>query len=326
MILKSRTKPRELLVLEALNSRIKSSHESAENVKRELAKRQKGFLGELRVDHFIKRLANRTTILQDVTLKNGDEIIQMDTIVITDFAIYCIEVKNFQGTILFNTKFRQFIQKNAVEERAFRYPLNQVENHRYQLKLWLHRRRWTNIPINYFIAISKPSTIISVEGDEEEIAKVVTHAEFLPQKIQEQDKQLKRAGQRPLPHRQIGELILQDATSFSRNVLQKFNIKPSDILKGVRCPSCFYIPMKWVKRSWRCYRCQTSSHNAHFATLNDFFLLIKPSISNQEARKFLKINSRHTVYRLLSRANLKYVPNKKEWIEKEEGLIASEIL
>src|SRR5690625_2153256 len=142
MIIKRRKEPYEIKVLEALSTRLKNNHPAMQAIKKELARRQKGFTGELKVDYFLESLANKTTILQDVSLEVAGKTVQIDALVITNFSIYCIEIKNIDGTLLFNTTFRQFIQKNGNEQRALRYPLNQVENQRLQLARWLQNNQF----------------------------------------------------------------------------------------------------------------------------------------------------------------------------------------
>src|SRR5690625_5126918 len=316
MVIKRRKKPLELVVLEALASRIRKNHLSLSKIQKEIATRQKGFSGELKADYFLEQLSNRATILQDVGLQVNGRAVQIDTIIITSYSIYCIEVKNIEGTILFNTRLRQFIQRNGEIEKAFRYPLNQAEHQKLQLQMWLHQRQVKNVPISYFIAISEPSTIIQVKGNEEEIAKLVAHAEIIPTMIKQNDERLRRTRQPALPHRQIGQMILDECVQYKRDILPKYNLLRTDIVDGVKCPHCLEAVMQWNKRVWRCRHCRMHSRNAHIDALDDYFLLINSSITNKQARKFLKVNSRHTVYRLLSNANLNYDSRKRAWRKK----------
>lgn len=313
MIIKIRQKPRPLLILEALIPRVRKGHPVMHQLKKDLLIRQKGYMGELKVDYYLEKLARRSTILHDVCLLVDDRFVQIDTIVITNFAIYCIEVKNMEGELFFNTTLRQFVQKIGSRKKAYRYPLNQVEHQKTQLKLWLYNNRLDDIPIYYLIAISEPSTIVNVEGDENEIAEIVSHAEYIPTMIYEKDKQLKRMKQATISHQKIGHMILADCKQYQRNIFQEYKLKKTDILPGVECPNCSVLSMVWKRRGWRCQRCQQWSTNAHFSALDDYFLLKNETITNKQARKFLNVPSRHTAYRLLKNANLVFDSNKNVW-------------
>ncbi len=57
--------------------------------------------------------------------------------------------------------------------------------------------------------------------------------------------------------------------------------------------------------------CKTTSKNTHVDTLHDYFLLIQPTITNQQLRKYLHIESVKTANYLLQKLNIKPHGNKR---------------
>jgi hypothetical protein len=56
--------------------------------------------------------------------------------------------------------------------------------------------------------------------------------------------------------------------------------------------------MKRIHGKWLCEKCDKSSLDAHLTALKDYFLLIKSTISNREARDYLHVSSQDTMKRL----------------------------
>lgn len=317
MIIKRRTKPLPLQTLDALITRVPSNHPKLPEMKIDAAIRNKGYYGEQQVDYHLERLLPHTLMLQDVCLSINNYNVQIDTILITNYAIYCIESKNFEGKIIFNTALRQFIRDDGGNEAGFRDPISQVETQKIQLMNWLHQQGFKHIPIHYFIAVSDPRTIIEVKGDELSIAKIVAHAEHIPSMILAKDQKLKAEGCALLPTRKIGQVILNACQTYNVDILRQYAIKKSDILPGVKCPACHHLGMRRYQRSWHCIQCGKTSKDAHLRALNDYFILIRSWLTNNAARRFLKVESRHIVKRLLKSSNLTYQPNKRAWTRKK---------
>lgn len=313
MIIKFRNKPLPLQYLEALIPRLPQHFPKLADLKRDAAKRAKGYIGEKKVDYHLDLLADQYTILQDINLQIGDKRAQFDTIVIGKHAIFLIEIKNVSDTITFDTVHRQLIRDNGEKEEGFRYPITQAETQRLLLLHWLRINKFEQIPVNYFIAISEPSTIIQVKGNQDAITDVVAHAEYIPHMLVNQDANMK--GKKIIPARQIANQLLTDCQEFNIDLRNYYGIRKSDILPGIQCTECQWLGMKRIYGKWHCPKCKHLSTDAHNRALYDYFLLIKPWISNLECMKFLKLNSRHTAKRILQSANLTYHPGKRIWTQ-----------
>ncbi|WP_198029972.1 nuclease-related domain-containing protein [Oceanobacillus manasiensis] len=309
MIIKKRNKT-ELDQYEALLSRIRPDHPKFREMEGDFARRNKGYIGERQVDYYLDELAAEMTILQDLNLSVDGKNMQIDNLLISPHAAYIVEVKNYSGTILFDTFLQQFTRDDGSQETGFRHPIQQAELQKQRLQAWLQEKNLPLIPIYCFIAISNPSTIIKVEGEKEHIAKVVAHAAYIPGKIMHQDNAV--AKNTPIQHQKLGAKILGACKQTYHLPMTRYGIQAKDILPGVHCPACKYLGMQRIYGTWLCPKCKVKSKAAHKRALLDYFYLIKPSISNRECRKFLGISSKNITTKLLQNY-LIYDKKKRRW-------------
>jgi hypothetical protein len=153
------------------------------------------------------------------------------------------------------------------------------------------------------VVISKSSTEIKIAPRYTEAEKKVCKASGLLKKIQEIEKYY---NEDYFDHKtivKVKKLLLNKHTPLRSNILRKFGIDESELITGVRCPKCKYIPMHFKWKKWHCPECQFVSEDAHLKAINDYFLLIKTSIKNSELCKFLQIPSTRTASYLLSKLN-----------------------
>ncbi|NAO99702.1 NERD domain-containing protein [Halomonas sp. MG34] len=306
MIIKKRNK-NELDQFEALLSRVRSDHPKFREVESDYARRKKGYIGERQVDYYLEDLASEMTILQDFNLSVEGKNMQLDNLLISQRAAYIVEVKNFTGSITFDTELQQFTR----DERGFRHPIQQAELQKQRLQAWLQEMNLPPIPIYYFIAISDPSTIIKVEGNKEEIAKVVAHAAHIPNKIKQHE--ARGSNQQPIQHQKLGAKMLRACKQEYHLPMLRYGIQSQDILPGIHCPVCKYLGMKRIYGTWLCPKCNRKSKGAHKRALLDYFLLINLKINIKECKRFLGLESRTTANRIFKSMNLVYIKSKRSW-------------
>lgn len=310
MIIKHRTKPRTLLQLEALLPRLPEFHPARPLIMEDYNKRMAGYNGEQSIDYPLSYLDEKKYfILHHLRLKGEKHFFQIDTLIFTDKIAIILEVKNFSGTIYFDPKFRQLIQTKAGKEIAYAYPLTQLETQRYQLENWMRSNKLASIEIKSLVVISNPYTIISTAPKDHRIHHKVIHKEELPTKILQLEKSTSSNKMEDKALKKIFRYLLKKHTEGESSFLDRFDIKVSDLLKGVICQKCDALPMERLKGNWFCPRCRTKDKYAHVKAVEDYQLLIKSTISNKELREFLKISSSATATRLLHSMNL---PRKGE--------------
>jgi hypothetical protein len=104
--------------------------------------------------------------------------------------------------------------------------------------------------------------------------------------------------------RKINKLLLTSNTPEDPQLLSKHNLSRNEILTGVHCPRCLFLPMTYQSGTWKCPKCRTQSKTAFIDTFHDYFHLISPTINNAEARRLLQINSPKMAHHYLTSMNL----------------------
>ncbi|MBM7599939.1 hypothetical protein JOC34_002330 [Virgibacillus halotolerans] len=315
MIIKGRKKPLVLQKYDAMIPRLRPTFPRLEEAKHEQSKCYKGYIGEQKVDYYTNFLADDFTILYDVCINIAGSNAQMDTIIITPYAIFLIDSKNYKSKVTFDTILEQFIRDDGKVESGYLYPLNQVELQKFKLQQWLRAHQLSNIPIYYFIAISEPSTIINVIGDREAAAKVVSHAAGLPRKLLDKNEEVASSGAAKIQHRKIGDMLLRGCREYDRDIMAVHGVKVQDLLPGVQCPKCGWLGMARVHSGWRCTKCNHKSRNAHRRAIADYLLLIKPWMNNSECRKFLNFKSKNVATKLMEEAGLTNDEKRRRWFK-----------
>ncbi len=99
--------------------------------------------------------------------------------------------------------------------------------------------------------------------------------------------------------KKLKNLLIKRHTLHDPDLLSQLQITKDELLTGVHCPHCFTIPMERIHGKWICLACKTVSKDAHLNALRDYYLLIQPTITNQQLRNYLHIDSRKTASYLL---------------------------
>ncbi|QKY70328.1 nuclease-related domain-containing protein [Lentibacillus sp. CBA3610] len=313
MNLKQRPKPRPLQKLDAAIPRLSPTFPNLGRMQEDARKHQQGYSGEKKIDYFLDNLAPIHTILHDVYLRENNKNFQMDSLAIANHSISLIDSKNYNGTITFNTTLRQLTRSDGKVESGFGYPITQVNNQNFHLQNWLNQHNLGHIPIKSFVAIADPSTVVKVEGSQEEISNYVVHAAELPVRILNADRQFGKKGARKLSDYQIGKTILSKCSEFDIDLFKKYGVRPADILPGVICPDCGWRGMERVYNGWHCRKCHCFSRHAHLKALDDYFLLVKDSITNKACMWFLGSINRGTATRILKTSGLVYNNEHRCW-------------
>src|SRR5690625_1236600 len=317
MIIRNREKPRTLQKMDALIPRLSKGHPQLPLLRKNAAKLQKGYNGERRLDYYLRSLPSTFNIFSDVCLDVFDKQIQIDSLVVTPYSIFILEVKNYEGTLTFDTDQRQLIQTNKKMETAYTYPLNQTENLHYLFMQWLELHGLPGIPIHSLICIAEASTIIQVQGNSEHIVKFVVKVDEVPlrlMKIEEKYKHIKKENNQLKNN--ITSKIMERVKDFEIDIFKKYGILKSDILFGTRCLECCALGLKYYRGIWHCLYCNMTSKTAHLPTINDYFLLQKNHLQMKDAMKFLGISNRFVTHRILKKSNLEYQNKGRFWIQK----------
>ncbi|MEQ2528848.1 nuclease-related domain-containing protein [Bacillaceae bacterium CLA-AA-H227] len=302
--------PIQVPKLESLLPRVHLAHPKTAYMQADLARYLKGYRGEKAVSYYLDFLPEKEYyIFHSLRLPSGKYFFQIDYLVLTVRYALILECKNFFGTLYFDEDFKQMIRIANEKEEGFQ-DISQAKWHLHQLRSFLMSHNIT-LPIDYFVVISDPSTIVKTSPKNREAMKKVVHGHSLLEKIAEVDRYYKEEifGMKDL--RKVSKLLLKSHTSENFDVLRKYGLKENEILAGVRCPSCTRVPMIRMSRTWHCSGCGLNDKNAHVSAVEDYFRLFGDSITNRQFRDFVGLESEDTAKRLLGALNLPVTGSNK---------------
>jgi Nuclease-related domain len=299
MINKERPFPIKIEKLQVLLLRILATHPKTNFIKENLSKSLAGYNGEKSIDYYLSLLPEKSFyILHDLRLFINGRYFQIDTLLLTKSFALILEVKNLAGAINFDSVFNQIIQKKNGVEVALPDPIVQIGRQEYQFRSWVKEHRLQEIPIRTLIVISNPQTII--RSSDRNVSQQVIHAAMLPKKISQISSEYNEDILLEKDIRRMIKLIKKFDTPLNPSVLNQYNISREDIINGVFCEVCGYLPLDRVHAYWYCTKCKTKSKSAHLKALEQYYLLFGEEITGQQLKEFLMISSPALATRILN--------------------------
>lgn len=315
---------RTILKCEALLRRINPNHPTRPDVTEKLRTKKAGEKGERSLEFHLSMLSDsRYHIFNGLRLKLGKYFFQIDTFILSPSFGFSLESKNRSGEITYKKDFNQvFCKKNGVEERI-KNPILQARLQINKLQKWLKEHNCPDVPLQYFVVNTNEKTIIRLESRDDRIVHHLCNSECLMDKIEQLAGYYKTDKLSDKDIKKIKRLLLTNHTPEDPDILQMFHITPMDVLTGVQCPECFFLAMVYKNGIWCCPKCEAKSKTAHIQAIHDYFLLIKPTITNSELRAFLHLNSIHVARKILKSMNLPYTGKFKDRVYHQPSYIFS---
>ncbi|MFD6439874.1 nuclease-related domain-containing protein [Peribacillus sp. NPDC060186] len=315
-------KPMKMLKLEALSRRLSPNHPKQKKITNDYQKIRTGFNGESSIGKELKELSKKYQVFHDLRLSRDESrFFQMDFLIVSTNYCMIIEVKNFAGFLYFDRTYPQLIRTKDGQEQAYLDPLIQVDVQKSRLTNWLNLHKFPLLPIETLIANANSNTIIKTTPGHASIFKQITGKETLISKIQTLEKKYPSEQLTQRQRNKLSNTFLQKNTPHNPDILKWYQISESDLLKSVHCPKCSILQMQRHWGKWTCSHCSYSSKDAHIQTLRDYALLIRPKITNKQARLFLQIESIDIMQRMLSTMELPYTGQFKNREYNLDGLI-----
>ncbi|WML43794.1 NERD domain-containing protein [Neobacillus sp. PS3-40] len=300
MIAKKRTIPLKILILTALLRRLPKNHIKRPQILVELSRRIAGFKGEESFDFYLNSLDEKKyMIIHDLNLPDGKYNCQIDTLLLSSNYALIIEIKNMAGKLIFDTDNDQFIQIVNGSEKGYADPIAQAERQKEYFK-----KLFPTLIVDYLIVFTNPHSILSFIGKNTQIKQRVCKSHSFLKKIEVFKKIYTDEILTSKDLRKVSRTLIKMNTPPTAYIFEKYGIKKSELITGIHCPNCSFLPLVREKRKWFCPSCQTFSKDAHLYGLQDYFLLFNSKITNEEFRKFTSCKSSNIAYKLLLMCDL----------------------
>ncbi|MEW9671471.1 nuclease-related domain-containing protein [Ammoniphilus sp. 3BR4] len=312
MLKKQREFPLRIKLEEALLRRLPLHHKKREEILVSLRKLRAGYRGEQELDYHLQFLPEKEyLIFQDLRLPIDDQFVQLDTLILSPWFALIIESKNIYGHLYFDPVSKQVIRTYNNTKEGFPDPILQVKRQRTQLQKWMEIHMSKSIPIHCLVAIGYPSTIVETTPGNRHIFQIVHHAEHIPNKVLDLAKTAPSPSLTTYQLRKISQLLINQHTSQDFDVLDWYQIHPTEFIRGIPCFSCNLETMQRIHGNWLCKTCKLKRKKAHVQVIQDHILL-HGTITNEQCRKLLGLSSIHTSTRLLLSMNLPFQGSTKD--------------
>jgi len=258
MYFKEREKSQKLLTLESLDTRMILP----EPFKQHYLALKKGFEGELQFDSMLRRLECECIILNDLLLKVGQTLFQIDTFVIFSSHVHIFDVKNYEGDYLF--KDQKIVSKKSNIEIV--NPLNQLNRSESLMKQTLTSFGYS-LPIESSIVFVNPEFTLYHAPENEhfiyptQLKRLIRNLNNTPSKIGSK-------------HIRLAEKLVS-----LHNDESPYNHLPSyqfeDLRKGMYCGICKGFEIKIEGRRCICNKCShvEFTKDAILRNIKEFIML-----------------------------------------------------
>lgn len=284
-------------------ARLPSSHPRYLAISKRAHQLKAGYDGERYVDKILNEIAfpQGTSILKDITLEiNPDYIIQIDTLIITPYNSYLLEIKNYSGSIQFNQTVGKTI-KTSPNGEIDKYDciINQLDRAKTGLKEWLNQHNM-DMPIEALIVMANSNTDIPIPPE----TAIVKYAKQIPLYMRSHFKKEKTITSTSI-NKITKTIQLHRKKWWTDFPCKQYNISPNELKRGVLCNTCNEPTTRIPGHSWFCYLCKKNNKSALNKSVDDWFLLVSPTLTNRQLRLFLGLKSSSATSVVLRSQNLK---------------------
>ncbi|WP_413305246.1 nuclease-related domain-containing protein [Bacillus sp. 1P10SD] len=312
----------------ALLRRLPKNHPMRPIIERDLRFWLKGYYGEKECVYYLSFLPEDQYYIFHGIRLTDKKAFQMDLLIVSQSFALIAEVKNVSKKLIFKKESNHVIKEFNNEEEGIQNPILQVKRQRMQFINWLEHRQIKGLPIERLVVISKTSTLVETTPDNQQIYKELIYAESIIDKIQELEKKYDKPRFSKKNLTQLVDLLLDNHQPLITDILQTYKISKDEIKTGVICPKDQISTMTYYSGSWHCSNCHFSSKTAHLPTVDDYFLLLGPTITRKQLGEFLHIGSTFIAGKMVralglpftgsKRGTTYFLPQKYEFIQPKE--------
>lgn len=271
-----------------------------------------GYAGESKVDKYLESVEfpEPVKFLTDVQLPVSPNFkIQIDTLILTPSSLLILEIKNIAGTLTYIPNPPHFERTHENKKTiVIDCPIMQLNNNQMGLDMWLQKN---NFPITSTGLIVMANHNTSVKNAPPDMP--IIYAKHLPLYLRKREQ-----GTAIFTNKQFYNLIKkleQDQNPYNPYPLcEKNKIDPSHIKKGLICNRCNTVLIRRNHMTWHCPSCGKNAQQPFMDGLQDWFMLMKSTISNAECRDFLQLKNKYAANYILKKIPLHRVGASKATI------------
>lgn len=291
-----RKPPWDLLAHERLLIRLPQNHEKYSFISNKVYQLKAGYSGEVEVDRILPEigLPNEHHIFKDIRLEVLPNFyIQIDTLILTRHFIILMEIKKYAGTIYFEEEKGKTTKVSANQEvEKFECAVHQIDRAVHGLHKILEQI--PNHPPIYPILVMANAKVDIAQYPK---SVPVKYKMQLPKYIRAK---LKLATNNQITLNELTKINQQiqsrKAPKLQQPLCERYEIPVKDLKKGVLCPKCHQNMTKKQGRTWTCEPCGLTSNTLIHQAIEDCFYLISPTLTNEQLRQFLSINSKSATH------------------------------
>lgn len=235
--------------------------------------------------------------------------IQLDTIILTKKYLLIIEVKNIIGSLTFQTHKGQVIRTLDGVKTPFECPITQINRH-------IHSLEQLHLALPIFKAIVFSSNRVILENIP--LGEPIFFRKNLPPFIHNLNKKEDRISTSEF-NNLIRKIQSMQHAMQRKPLCERWNIHPDTLIKGFLCKVCRKPLCKVSNKTWKCQQCEGIDRNPIVHNIDDYFLLIKDSISTAECMDFFRLSSSHEAYYMLKKCNLVNINNARKTVYKKKN-------
>ena len=253
---------------------------------------------------FLNRCSFRKhyAILKDLHIQlDSNSYLQMDTVILTKKYIALLEIKNIRGKIAFQKNPDQLIREFDGEITPFKCPEQQITRQTKRLQLLLQEFK-IKLPIKKLIVLAYSKTHVVLPPKYTTIVMGCDISIYIDEYNQLPDVLS------TTKFNQLSRELLSRSFDFTPTpIAQIYPVNLSDVKTGLFCSSC----SKKMRGQLKCSMCKTPKLVMQQQAVEDWFYLMKSSISNSECVHFLGLKDKYAGNYLLNKLPLHPVDNHK---------------
>ncbi|MFC4411860.1 nuclease-related domain-containing protein [Chungangia koreensis] len=269
-----------------------------------------GIRGEERLLQKLSSLEQEFIILPNVCLEFGEEKVQIDCLLLSKKCIIVLESKNISGDLYIDSDTDEFYRlNNDQSKKYFPNPYYQLTKHIRFMLNWT-KQQDCSIPVSGAVVFTSKNVTLRNNPFHYPFNKL----DSVFERVHRLSPTANHLSDQELSSIEMNIHLSHRPFQRQNSLLEQYEINHADIIKGIVCPSCKVYSLIRDKYYWQCGHCCYKSRTGLQQAIEEYFTLVKPTITNQEFRDFFGVKSMKTATNMLTNLDLKASGSKRNRI------------